>query len=222
MRVVVALVAAAPAQAAPPWSRAGRRSRRLTRRRGWRPNEIDQSVLVPRVSAGKMGAAPQLVQWRGGGGRPGAGGAERGDDDPGADVVDQRRALALRGLADPAPRREDRRSATTSSASSSGTGSAARTCRVRHRAHDRRAALDPLDAEAGRQRGRLGDRGVASHRAGPRERSRSPRGPRAGSSARSRRSPPTASTTSRSWASGSTRAGARSSRTRATRRSRSG
>ena len=59
------LVAAAPAQAAPPWSPPVA----IAVADAPPPveaNEIDQSVLVPRVSAGKLGAAPQLVQWRGG------------------------------------------------------------------------------------------------------------------------------------------------------------
>src|SRR5690242_20653465 len=62
---VVAVTAAAPAYGAPPWSPpvaipASDAPPRVE------ANEIDQSVLIPRVSAGKLGAGPQLVQWRGG------------------------------------------------------------------------------------------------------------------------------------------------------------
>lgn len=64
LAAVVAVMAAAPAQAAPPWSPpvvipAADAPPRVE------ANDIDQAVLVPRVSAGKFGAAPQLVQWRG-------------------------------------------------------------------------------------------------------------------------------------------------------------
>jgi hypothetical protein len=64
LAAVVAVMAAAPAQAAPPWSPpavipASDAPPRVE------ANDIDQAVLVPRVSAGKFGAAPQLVQWRG-------------------------------------------------------------------------------------------------------------------------------------------------------------
>src|SRR5689334_18395449 len=65
LAVALALVAAAPAVAAPPWTAptaipAADAPPRVE------ANEIDQSQLAPRVSAGKALAGPQLVQWRGG------------------------------------------------------------------------------------------------------------------------------------------------------------
>jgi hypothetical protein len=66
MAVVIAVGAAAPAAAAPPWTApvaigASDAPPRVE------ANELDQSQLVPRISAGKELAGPQLVQWRGGG-----------------------------------------------------------------------------------------------------------------------------------------------------------
>src|SRR4051812_31720782 len=64
MAVVLGLVAVPEASAAPPWT-----APVIIGGTGAPPrveaNEIDQSVLVPRMSAGKELAAPQLVQWRG-------------------------------------------------------------------------------------------------------------------------------------------------------------
>ena len=71
---VIALVAAVPAAAAPPWSAPAVIPGTDAPPRV-EANELDQSVLVPRITSGKLGAGPQLVQWRGGGGRPSAGGA---------------------------------------------------------------------------------------------------------------------------------------------------
>ena len=129
-------------------------------------NEIDQAVLMPRVSAGKMGAAPQLVQWRGG--------------------ADGRVLAALNGTQTLRVRTSSINVASSRYAVSRilhfdarivdrdnlerkqlgyRIGSADLSSFGTER-DDRRAALDPLDAEAGGQRGRLGDRGVASHRRG--------------------------------------------------------
>ena len=162
--VVVAVVAAAPAHAAPPWSPpvaipAADAPPRVE------ANEIDQSVLIPRVSAGKMGAAPQLVQWRGG--------------------ADGRVLVALNGTQTLRVRTSSMNVASSRYAISRilhldarivdrrnlerkqiGYRVGRRTCRRSATEDDRRPALDPLDAEAGGQRRRRGDRGVASHRRG--------------------------------------------------------
>ena len=64
MAVALGLMLAAPATAAPPWSAPavipGTNSPPRVE-----ANDIDQGVLVPRISSGKLGAGPQLVQWRG-------------------------------------------------------------------------------------------------------------------------------------------------------------
>src|SRR4051812_13832780 len=63
MGVVLACTLAAPAAAAPPWTTPvaipGTNAPPRVE-----ANDLDQAALVPRISAGKFLAAPQLVQWR--------------------------------------------------------------------------------------------------------------------------------------------------------------